>query len=133
MRLVLDTNVYISAYFWGGKPQLVIDRIIQGVDELYITDSIVEELAEVMSRPKFGVPDVLIEDYIHAIRELAVTVTVSGRIKDVCRDSEDDKILECAVVSDADFIISGDDDLLSMDNFQGILIRQPTDYLTKKR
>jgi len=130
MRLVLDTNVYISAYFWGGKPQLVIDRIIQGVDELYITDSIIEELTKVMSRPKFGVPNILIENYIHAIRELAVSVTISGRIKDMCRDSEDDKILECAVVSNADFIISGDDDLLSMDDFQGILIRRPTDYLT---
>ena len=50
----------------------------------------------------------------------------------VCRDSDDDKILECAVLGDVDFIISGDNDLLSLKEFRGIPIITASEYLEKK-
>jgi predicted nucleic acid-binding protein len=47
MRLVLDTNVFISAFYWGGNPQGIIHRIIEGIDELYISDEILYEVATI--------------------------------------------------------------------------------------
>jgi putative PIN family toxin of toxin-antitoxin system len=55
VRLVLDTNIFISAFFWGGNPRRIVERINSGTDTLYITDEILGEVAQVLARPKFNV------------------------------------------------------------------------------
>ena len=49
MKLVLDTNIFISAFYWGGNSQKIINRIIEGIDELYISEEIINEISEVMA------------------------------------------------------------------------------------
>ena len=48
MRLVLDANIFISSFFWGGNPRKVLERVIEGKDELFITKEILGEIEEVI-------------------------------------------------------------------------------------
>ena len=116
MNVVLDTNVFISAFFWGGNPRKLMNRIIDGKDRLFISEDILREVFSVMSRPKFNVPHHQVAHFINSIQEISLQVVLTGAIQGVCRDSDDDKILECAVLGDVDFIISGDNDLGGVSN-----------------
>jgi putative PIN family toxin of toxin-antitoxin system len=129
VKLVLDTNIFISAFFWGGIPRKIVERINSGVDSLYVTDAILDEITQVLARPKFNVDEVVIARLITAIRRVSVCVAIDGVIKGVCRDNKDDMILECGWRCGADYIITGDDDLLSLKNFKGIGIITASQYL----
>ena len=131
MKLVLDTNIFISAFYWGGNPQKIIDKIIEGTDELYISDKILKEISAVMSRPKFKSTQDIIERYIKTIEKIGKKVFISGEIKGICRDKEDDDKIECGITSGADFLITGDNDLLILGNYQNLKIISINDYLNK--
>ena len=98
MRLVLDTNIFISAFYWGGNSQKIIDRIIAGLDELYVSDKILEEISEVMARPKFKTEQETIDKYIETIEKICKKIFTEGRIKGICRDIDDDDKLECGII-----------------------------------
>jgi len=129
MKLVLDTNIFISSFFWGGNPRKIMNRIIDGKDTLFISTEILQEVFFVMNRPKFNVAHRQIIRFIASIEEIAHSVTLQGTIHGICRDSDDDKIIECAILGDVNFIISGDNDLLSLKKSQGIPIITPSDYM----
>jgi len=129
MKIVADTNIFISSFFWGGNPRRIMERIIDGKDELFTCKGILQETAAVMARPKFNVSDEYITNFIHSIEEIANHVTTTGTVQHVCRDGEDDKILECALLANADYIVTGDNDLLSLKEFRGIKIVTANEYL----
>ena len=131
MKLVLDTNIFISSFFWGGIPRRIMTRIIDGRDILFVSNEILQEVFFVMARPKFNVSRSLISHFISSIEEIACPVACFGTIQGICRDSDDDKILECAVLGNVDFIVSGDRDLLSLRLFQGIPILTASEYIDK--
>jgi putative PIN family toxin of toxin-antitoxin system len=98
-------------------------------NELFVADEILEEVASVMARPKFKVNEKQIDFFIKSISEIANNVVIDGSVAGVCRDSKDDKILECAYVGNADYIITGDDDLLTLEEFRGIRILTGSEYM----
>ena len=118
MILVLDTNIFISAFYWGGNPQKLIDRIIEGLDELYVSNEILSEIASVMNRPKFKTQPEIIENYIKTIEKIGKKVFITGKLKGICRDKDDDNKIECGVLCGADYIITGDEDLLVLKKYQ---------------
>jgi len=130
-RIVLDTNVLISAILFGGKPQKVLDLVISGLVECTLSIAILDELKNVLQRPKFGFPaDVClhIAEELHGICDI-ISPSVSF---DVIRsDPDDNRILECAVEAHAHFIVSGDPHLLDLGKFEKIKILNPADYLKK--
>ena len=129
MKLVLDTNIFISSFFWGGNPRKIMTRIIDGKDTLYISDEILHEVFCVMKRPKFNVNHSQIIHFINSVKDIAFHVPVFGTVQNVCRDRDDDKILECAISGNVDFIVSGDSDLLSLNEFRGIHIITASEYI----
>jgi len=131
MKLVLDTNVFISSFFWGGNPRKVMMRIVDGKDMLFVSNEILQEVFSVMARPKFGIDHRQVTHFIDSIEEISYRVNLLGLVQGVCRDSDDDKILECGVLGKVDFIISGDNDLLSLKEFQGIPIITASEYMDK--
>ena len=64
MKVVLDSNIFVSSFFWRGNPRKIFDRVMNGLDELYITDEILQEIAAVMSRKKFDIKINEIKDFI---------------------------------------------------------------------
>ena len=129
MKLVVDANVFISAFYWGGIPQKIINRIIEGIDDLYISKEILNEIADVMSRPKFKSKPEAIDAYIKTIEKTGKKIFINGEIKNVCRDKDDDDKIECGIKGDVDFIITGDEDLLILNEYRNIKIRTPKEYL----
>ncbi|MDR0546532.1 MAG: putative toxin-antitoxin system toxin component, PIN family [Dysgonamonadaceae bacterium] len=97
MKLVLDTNIFISSFFWGGHPRDIMTRIIDGTDLLFISDEILSEIYDVMLRPKFKINLQYVQNFVHSIEEIAQPIHLMGIVQGVCRDSDDDKIWECAL------------------------------------
>jgi len=122
LKLVLDTNIFISAFFWGGNSQIVINRIIEGQDKLYISNEIINEIAVVMARPKFKTKPEIIERYIQTIEKIGKKILITGKIKGISRDKDDDDKIECGLLSGADYLITGDDDLLTLKSYKQMKI-----------
>jgi uncharacterized protein len=127
LRIVLDTNVVMSALLWRGKPYRILETIRQRSDmQLCSSTALLEELADVLTRPSATkqlaiigktVHEVL-ADYVEAIElvePLEVPRVVPG-------DADDDHVIAAAVAARADLIVSGDSDLLSMASHLGIEI-----------
>lgn len=110
MRVVVDTNVVVSAILRDRLPEKVLLFIIARPDfEWVASPEILKEYREVLRRPKFGLPASVLSQwdqrFLSAIMEWPVTVAVSFP-----RDITDAKFLECALSADADFLITGDRD-----------------------
>jgi putative PIN family toxin of toxin-antitoxin system len=129
MKLVLDANVFISAFYWGGNPQKIIEGIIEGKDRLYTSNEILGEIAAVMARPKFKSGPETIKKYIQTIEKIGKKVFIPGNIKGICRDKDDDDKIECGILSGADYIITGDDDLLTLKQYKRLKIVTIKEYL----
>jgi uncharacterized protein len=129
MRVVLDTNIYISGWGFGGKPALVLDAIALPRVTLIATNEILAELEDVLSK-KFGWPRRSIDSALEKIRNTAAMVNPSFVLTD-CADPDDNRILEAAVAGVADCIVSGDNHLLRMKTFRGIEILTPGDFLLR--
>lgn len=130
-RVVFDTNIYISAFLTQGKP-LELLRLAGGRDakiEVYASVEIMKETARVLSRPKFSWPAAKVKKAIVYISSMAIVVDPVERINAVVADEADNRILECAVAADAEFIVSGDRHLLGLHEFRGIRIVTPAKFL----
>lgn len=128
MRLVVDTNVFVSAAL---KEVSWPSRTLRWIDEfggLLKTVAIEREVIEVLQRPRIApkiAPYFL--DNVRAIFASAELVTITEPIV-ACRDPGDDKFLELAVNGHAELIVSGDNDLLVLVNFRGIPIVSPAEF-----
>lgn len=126
MRAVLDTNVTLSALLWGGPPERLIEVAGEGGLELFASDALLAELAAILSRQMFAAK--LVEKGVSG-RELVARYSQIARIVEpaqiasvVRRDPPDDAVLACALAAQADFVVSGDNDLLNLKHFQRIPI-----------
>ena len=131
MRVVADSNIFISSFFWGRNPRKIMERTIDGEDKLFVCKEILQETAAVMARSKFSVSSEHIARFIRSIEEVAYHIVLNGIVQQVCRDSEDDKILECALLANADYIVTGDNDLLTIKEFRGVKIVTTSEYLNQ--
>jgi putative PIN family toxin of toxin-antitoxin system len=129
MKIVIDANVIISSFFWGGNPRLVLERVIAGTDELFITKEILDEIESVVVRPKFHADKEKITYFINSIEEIGNKIVPKRHIKNGSRDKKDNKYLECGITAEVDYIISGDIHLLELIEYENIKILTAKDYL----
>jgi uncharacterized protein len=131
-RIVIDTNTYVSRLLAPGSvPARAVDHAMEHA-LLLLSDDTLEELAEVLSRPKFD-PYVTINDrktFINLLVGVATLVPIVRRIR-ACRDPKDDKFLELALNGEAELIVTGDKDLLTLDPFHDVAIVTPSAYLKR--
>jgi uncharacterized protein len=129
-RVVADTNVLISRLFLASSvPGRAVRKAVDQA-QLLVSEATLEELAEVLSRPKFDAwitqTDRL--EFFRLFSRIAEMVTVSYPVQ-ACRDPKDDKFLEVAVNGQADLILTGDKALLTLDPYHGVRIPTPARYL----
>ncbi len=129
-RVVIDTSVFVSRLLLPAS--IPAQAVRQAVEEAQIlmSEEVLRELAEVLSRPKFN-PYVTVQERQHFLGLLTRIVEMVPIIHTVneCRDPKDNKILELALSGEADFILTGDRDLLTLNPFRNINIITPVDYL----
>ncbi len=126
MRIVADTNIVLSAFLWGGTPREILRAAQAQQVGLWTSPALVAELQEILSRPKFArrfaalgsTPAILLDRYL----ALAQLVQAPALPAPVSRDPDDDQVIACAIAAQADLIVSGDDDLLSLRQHRGIAI-----------
>ncbi len=135
MRLVLDTNVVVSALLWNGTPERLIQLAGEGAVELVTSQALLAELAELLRRPKLAAK--LTEtgqsgDEIAACYGQLVEVVEAPAIAEVgLRDPDDAAVLACAIAAQVDAIVSGDKDLLSLRLYREIPILSPSQSLKR--
>jgi putative PIN family toxin of toxin-antitoxin system len=129
LRVTADTNVLVSGLnFLRGKPFEVLELARTGKINLTVSDAILNEMEEVLRR-KFDWTDEEIADGRRRIKAIARTGTPGVRLEVVKEDPADNKILECAVAAGADFIVTGDKDLLRLGRYDAIRILTPSDLV----
>jgi len=128
-KIVIDTNIYISAIFWGGKPRAIVDLGRTG-QVLIFTSSEIEEEIEKKLKTKFGLSNEEAAQILLDFSTFTVPVKVSRRIKVIDDDPDDDKFVECAVASRAGFVVSGDKHLLDLKEYEEIKIMRAADFLS---
>jgi len=133
MRLVLDTNVVVSGLLWHGPPRQVVDAARAGRVSLFTTPALLEELQDVLSRPKFAkrlaAAGVTSETLVLGYAALAVLVQPVDIAAVIADDPDDDAVLACAITAQAEAIASGDPHLLQLGQFQGIPMVSPAQVL----
>ena len=129
MRIVIDTNVFTSAIFFGGMPLKVLQTVISKENEAYISPSIRDEYNDVIDRMTKKYPSRLKTQLINELFKTLRLIIPKTEIS-ICRDPDDDKFIECAIEADCIYIVSGDNDLLSLGEVGGIRICTPSDFLT---
>jgi putative PIN family toxin of toxin-antitoxin system len=125
--VVADTNVYVSALVFGGVPQAALYRALIPPHQLAISESIREEISLTLRR-KFGWAQTRIDAiFCELLRDVVWVTPANVR---ACRDPLDDHILGCAVAAQASYLVTGDGDLLSLEEYRGIAIVTPVNFLS---
>ncbi len=127
MKVVFDTNVLISAFITEGLCSGLLTRARKGEFDLFICPKIIEEFETILSQ-KIKAPEILISKALSMILESSQKIYPEGTIQKVCRDPDDDEIIACAVSAKADYLVSGDKDLLEIIQFKNIRIIAPRDF-----
>lgn len=128
MRVVLDTNIFISAVL-GGRLSVIIDEWKVGKFKLIATDSIAHEYLDVINRPKFKIPQDEIIEVTDYLLQNAEFVTPEEKILIIVADPTDNKFLEAAIAGKANIIVSGDNHLLKVGSFRDIPIITAREFM----
>jgi len=129
-RVVLDTNVLVSALLFRGELSKIVGLWQKGKIIPLISKETFSELRTVLGYPRFSLTqeerDSIIENEILPYFEI---VEVVKEVKGVCRDPEDDKFISCALSASADWIVSGDKDLFDLKQYKSTKIIKASDFL----
>jgi putative PIN family toxin of toxin-antitoxin system len=122
LRVVLDTNVLVSAIISEGKSRELLRMGIAKQFSIVTSDLILKELVVVLRRPKFKTSQDEVQRVIVALMRTAEVVNVTSKFKAVKEDPKDDMVVETAYDGNADMIVTGDSHLLALNNFKEIKI-----------
>lgn len=126
MKFVLDTNVLVAALIWGGKPYDLLKIVSNTPHELWTSPILLAELQRTLGyaklKPYLDAKNLNFEVLYGQFRLLAHTTHDIPLKAPICRDPDDDTVLACALSAQADYIVSGDKDLLVLNAFDGIPI-----------
>ena len=128
-KIIIDTNLYISALGWEGKPKKILDKVIAGEYELILPIKQLGEIKRVLDYPKFGFTEEQKERFLLLLHKIATIVKTESKLDAIIRDPKDKIILEAANEMKIDYIITGDEDLLVLKEFKGAKIIKPEKFL----
>ena len=129
MRAVLDTNVVVSALFFGGVPRQLLEAWMEGRFELVLSPSIFDEYVEVCDRLAASHPRLEYREALATLIGHSTLVADPEIAEPITTDPDDDKFLACADASGAT-VVSGDSDLLEASGWKGIDVLTPRAFLT---
>jgi putative PIN family toxin of toxin-antitoxin system len=132
--LVIDTNVVVSALLWGGTPLALLSLAGEGDVRLYATANLLIELRATLMKPKLASALAASErttaEHIASYRRLVTLMRRPLPAGTWSRDPDDDQVIACALAAKADFIVTGDEDLLVLGTVGDIAIRSVAGFLS---
>ena len=131
MRVILDTNVFISGIFFSGPPSQILKAWSNNKFQLVLSHPILDEYQRVLEELSSKFPSIDISQVIDLVTIHGLFVETRGVSIAVCDDPDDDKFIECAVAGNCEIIISGDKHLLNLSEYRGIAILTPRDFVDR--
>lgn len=131
-KVVIDTNVFISAFGWGGKPLAIMELLERGTIRNCLSESILKELIAAISYPKLAFSHTTQTGILEFVLACSDIYDPEERIA-IAPDHEDNKFLECAVKAHARVVITGDKKFLSAGKHGQIRILSPEDFLRGRK
>jgi uncharacterized protein len=134
-KIVLDTNILVSAIIASGYSANILDRVRSGELTLITSSHLLEEFSDVIARPRITrkYPQVAekAEDLVDFLRAFTELVQGTPGENQVSRDRDDDYVIACAIEGSADYIISGDPHLLDLKTHGNITILTPREFVER--
>lgn len=131
MKVIVDTNVFVSGVFFTGPPYQILKAWRDGKISLVISREIFEEYHRVGQALGKKFPGVDVDPILHMVTVEAELIRAPQLSKRVCQDPDDDKFLACALAAKTKFIVSGDKRLLEVSGFSGIEVLRPRDFVDR--
>lgn len=129
MRILIDTNILISGLFFGGLPKKLLSELDKNFN-VCVNEEILEEynkqIDKKISSPKYKLNEELRKKFFSSLQSFEMVSDLK-----ICRDPKDDKFINCAIDAKAIYIVSGDNDLLTLKNFAGIEIVTAREFYEK--
>lgn len=130
VNVVIDTNVIVSAAkSTDGNPAQIFEMLLLEEITNFTTEEIIEEIKDVLARPRIKLNLVEQKFVLNNFEKFSKKISTSSKFDIIKDDPADNKFLECAVDSKADYIISGDNHLLKLKEFKGIKIITPAEFV----
>jgi putative PIN family toxin of toxin-antitoxin system len=129
VKVVLDTNVFVSGIFFGGPPHKILEAWRDGKIQFLLSPAIMDEYQRVLRELAVQFPEIKVEaliDFMIVHSEIILPPSLPPIIQE---DPSDDKFLECAVAGGATCIVTGDKHLLKLLKFRGISVLKPREFV----
>jgi len=131
LKAVYDTNIIVSAVLHKGRlPASLLSLALEGKVELFVSEELLKEYEGVLKRPKFKLDEKEIGNLMKLIKRKSIKVKPTKRLTIIKKDPVDNRILECALEAEVDFIVTGNKKHLPFDKFHGIKIVNPQEFAT---
>lgn len=132
LRAVFDTHVIVSAALYEKSlPALLLSLGLEGKVRFFISPALLNEYETVLKRPRFKLGHKETAELIEKIKQKAVMVTPTKEVRILEADEPDNRILECAAKAKADFVITGNKRHFPFEEFKGIKILTPREFINK--
>jgi len=130
-KVIVDTNLWVS-FLIGKQLASLKDLLVEGTIQVVLSEQLIAEIQIVTQRPKLikYFPVVKVEELISLLRAIGFYVEIQSEV-DICRDPKDNYLLALAKDSQADFLVTGDRDLLIIEQFENTEILTYPDFLLK--
>lgn len=131
MRVVVDTNVFVSGIFWSGAPYQILNAWRDRKIDLVISPAVLEEYIRVTVTLSMKFPQVDLFPFVDLLVTRGKICLPSKLPRQICQDANDDQFLACALGGNTKCIISGDRQLLAVSGYEGIEILKPRDFVNR--
>jgi uncharacterized protein len=135
VRVVVDTNVLVSALIGDGKPRRLVVELLDK-HTVILSRQMLAELADVLSRDKFSVTSSQVDRFVSSLVRMSKIVPDNAQFKVILEDPDDNKVLNTAFSGRADFIVTGDHHLLALNQFKKtkiVNVKQMQNILIEKQ
>ena len=129
MRVILDTNVFVSGVFFSGPPYQILKAWREGRLELAISSEIFDEYRRVATILAEQFPPINLQEILDFVEKEAAFYIAPALSEQICDDPDDDKFLACALASDTKIIVSGDKHLLRVSGYRDIEVFRPKAFV----
>ena len=131
MKIILDTNVFISGIFFSGPPSQILQAWKNKKLQIILSQDILDEYHRVAESLSSKYPTIDIFQIIELVMVHGQFVDSTDLDITVCEDPDDNKFIECAIASDTKIIVSGDKHLLKITGYQGITVFKPREFVDR--
>ncbi len=129
MKIILDTNVFISGIFFSGPPSQILKAWQNSRLQIVLSQEILNEYQRVAESLVGKFPKIDILPIIELMTIHGQLIDAEGFDVSVCDDPDDNKFMECAIAGNSEIIISGDKHLLKVSGYQGIEVLKPREFV----